>query len=64
MKLENSNDQIKNKLTQLRAQGAEGAQGPAPPDTDDVREWKRRACEEVLELTAPAGKAIVVQICK
>ena len=47
--------QLKDELTQLRNRA------PAPPQTDPVRDWKRRACEEVLELTAPAGKAPLVK---
>ena len=33
---------------------------PAPPD-NPVREWKRRACEKVLVLKAPPGRA---PLCK
>ena len=36
-------------------------QAAAPLQTDPVREWKRKACEEVLGLTAPAGKAPLVK---
>ena len=60
--LENENTRIKNELIQLRTQVAQSAQVPAPPHTgNDVRDWKRRACEEVLELTAPPGRAPLVK---
>ena len=37
-------------------------QGPALQINNSVRDWKRRACEEVLELTAPPGRAPLVKV--
>ena len=60
--LQSKNLQMKNEITQLQTElGQLRTQAPAPPHTDDVRDWKRRACEEVLELTAPAGRAPLVK---
>ena len=57
--LQDENTRLKNDIIQLRNNIA---QAPAPPQIDNpVRDWKRRACEEVLELTAPPGRAPLVK---
>ena len=61
--LETQNSRIKIEFTQLKNELAQlRTQAPAAPfQTDPVREWKRKACKEVLGLTAPAGKAPLVK---
>ena len=61
--LQNSNTQLNNELAQMKNDLTQvRTQAPAPLHTDNpVREWKRRACEEVLGLTAPVGKAPLVK---
>ena len=62
--LQSKNTQLNNELNQAKNEIAQvRSQAPAAPlhTNNPVREWKRRACEEVLGLTAPAGKAPLVK---
>ena len=61
-KLQDENTQLRTDLTLLRNNIAQIGQGPALQINNPVRDWKRRACEEVLELTAPPGRAPLVKV--